>query len=502
MHEGKVPNDPEMMDRFQDLKSLERIVQRIVGEIETFQMPIFSWRLQKRLITKGLISEDIFLPVVAEMAKAFSIETSFHIEEYRGRRLILNKHQKAKEFTQDIVNYAGKLATHLGGTCSFEALFTPKLLKAPIPSALIELDRTIALKFVKDLLSLEKSSLLLQNGSYFAFDGRDERLSLALCGIFYVYKNPIEKDSLMDAAIAPLRERFKQEKTQLVEDSKDAFDEFCLRTTLLVEAEGNTRKPGAALIDLMKNYKPNASFKFQAKIVNQIRANGGVIDSNEFAKVRRDLEIPSSLTSKINTYYSLYRREGSRKNNLYYTLDRGVTGVPGAWAGQLPINDEDLKRRIREKVDRLRETGAYNNESLTLSKFRAEQGDLREYLILHSDFVKVGDHRAAKCLICNRLLPEQLLVAAHVKRRSECSEEERLDLENIAMLQCASCDKLFENKYIFIDEEGFIRINSSIPLTDDLEERLNFVQGNRCDYLTGNPSRREYARAHRAEIGV
>jgi hypothetical protein len=48
-------------------------------------------------------------------------------------------------------------------------------------------------------------------------------------------------------------------------------------------------------------------------------------------------------------------------------------------------------------------------------------------------------------------------VAAHIKRRESCSDEERKCLD-IVMRACKfGCDELFERGYVYIDEKGTIQ---------------------------------------------
>lgn len=122
LERSEIINNPVMKSNREDLASLRKIVEKIVNEINSFTKPIFSWHVQNRLITKGLVAQDLFLPVVSELVESFSIDTSFKIEEYKGQRLILDKETALKSITKDIVIYAGMAATHLGGACSFEAL--------------------------------------------------------------------------------------------------------------------------------------------------------------------------------------------------------------------------------------------------------------------------------------------------------------------------------------------------------------------------------------------
>jgi hypothetical protein len=91
--------------------------------------------------------------------------------------------------------------------------------------------------------------------------------------------------------------------------------------------------------------------------------------------------------------------------------------------------------------------GPTDSESLT--PVREEQCALRRRLL--------GDALDAACALCGRVLPRQLLVAGHIKPRALCSEEERSDLANAAMLVCLmGCDALFEHGYIVVDSGGHI----------------------------------------------
>ena len=53
----------------------------------------------------------------------------------------------------------------------------------------------------------------------------------------------------------------------------------------------------------------------------------------------------------------------------------------------------------------------------------------------------------------------ELLVASHIKRRSECSRGEKKDYRNnvLAMCRCG-CDELFELGYIVVDQQGLVQM--------------------------------------------
>ncbi|MHA7291510.1 hypothetical protein ACX80V_17980 [Arthrobacter sp. MDT3-24] len=101
---------------------------------------------------------------------------------------------------------------------------------------------------------------------------------------------------------------------------------------------------------------------------------------------------------------------------------------------------------------------------------RAEQRYLREALL-----ARYGN----QCAICGRFLPKNLLIAAHIKLRSQSSHRDRLDFAAAAMLACSlGCDALFERGYLTVDDGGLVRTTP----TDDPEllRVLDKLGGSRC----------------------
>ncbi|MDQ0692156.1 HNH endonuclease [Arthrobacter sp. W4I7] len=101
---------------------------------------------------------------------------------------------------------------------------------------------------------------------------------------------------------------------------------------------------------------------------------------------------------------------------------------------------------------------------------RAEQRYLRQALL-----ARYGN----QCAICGRHLPKNLLIAAHIKLRSESSEADRLNFDAAAMLACSlGCDALFERGYLTVDDGGLVRTTP----TDDPEllHVLDQLRGSRC----------------------
>lgn len=94
-----------------------------------------------------------------------------------------------------------------------------------------------------------------------------------------------------------------------------------------------------------------------------------------------------------------------------------------------------------------------DTDGMTLRSYRREQRLVRGAL-----GIGTGDpDRQHPCGICGQQLPERLLAAAHLKPRRYCTEEERLDLPNIAMPACTlGCDALYEHGFLTVDKGGQI----------------------------------------------
>jgi hypothetical protein len=107
------------------------------------------------------------------------------------------------------------------------------------------------------------------------------------------------------------------------------------------------------------------------------------------------------------------------------------------------------------------------------SHSRSEQGIFRTHLF--------GKKLVAACDLCGRMLPRELLVAAHIKKRASATDEERRDL-NIVMSACKlGCDELYERGFVYVDENGTIGVNnSSAAVTPDLVRHAKTLYGLKC----------------------
>ncbi len=83
--------------------------------------------------------------------------------------------------------------------------------------------------------------------------------------------------------------------------------------------------------------------------------------------------------------------------------------------------------------------------------YRGEQAALKRRLLPGA---------TGECALCGRELPAAFLIGAHIKKRAMCSDEEKRDLANIAMLACTfGCDALFEHGYVAVGPGGVLQVS-------------------------------------------
>lgn len=100
-----------------------------------------------------------------------------------------------------------------------------------------------------------------------------------------------------------------------------------------------------------------------------------------------------------------------------------------------------------------------------VSQSRKEQAFLRTVL--------TQGKNQQQCCICQQIFPVEMLVAAHIKKRSSCSLAEKKDFINVAALMCKlGCDSLFENGYIAVID-GKIQQNSNRTTTSHLQKYID-----------------------------
>jgi hypothetical protein len=152
------------------------------------------------------------------------------------------------------------------------------------------------------------------------------------------------------------------------------------------------------------------------------------------------------------------RSKGMDGENTDFDGDRQTVALPLEGMGFLV---EDLRQKLgEENIERFDDLepaqvvaqaraflGA--TDGVAERRFRREQRLLRKALGLGN-----GSHC---CYLCGREFPDQLLVAAHIKKRSACDDHEKVDIPAVAMITCAlGCDALFEQGFVVVDGNGVV----------------------------------------------
>ena len=121
-------------------------------------------------------------------------------------------------------------------------------------------------------------------------------------------------------------------------------------------------------------------------------------------------------------------------------------------------------------------------------KTRKEQAYLRRALF--------GDKVVESCACCGEQFPVSMLVTAHIKKRSYCSHEERLDTSVVLAMCKFGCDELYENGYIVVSNGGVIQANEK-PSTDAVNARVNALEGRKMvGFSDANKPYFEWHRQH------
>lgn len=122
-------------------------------------------------------------------------------------------------------------------------------------------------------------------------------------------------------------------------------------------------------------------------------------------------------------------------------------------------------------------------------KTRKEQAFLRVNLLKGST--------EGCCVICHQVLPADLLVAAHIKKRSICKKTEKMDFKNIVALMCKlGCDDFFEKGYIGVESSKVIA-NKKKVTTPFVNAAISKLIGNAVPNWSGN---KKYYEWHKKNV--
>ena len=124
-------------------------------------------------------------------------------------------------------------------------------------------------------------------------------------------------------------------------------------------------------------------------------------------------------------------KAGGRQRYTYQLVPAGLT--------QSHASDDATYRGIRARLQKL---FALGTDVSSESTRRREQGILQDWLF--------DGKTVLNCAICDRVFSSAALVAAHKKKRSFCSDKERLDPHVVMPLCLFGCDFLYERGLVLI----------------------------------------------------
>lgn len=200
-----------------------------------------------------------------------------------------------------------------------------------------------------------------------------------------------------------------------------------------------------------------------------------------------------------------------RKENIPYASFNRVVGYKPNFSPQgLMVLDEEKSERAILEFD-FGTAGGYRPD-LNTEAFRSTVNELeelyeskepldrrrktlgrREQKMLRSHLF--GSEKTSTCTICGRKMPVQLLVAAHIKKRSECTRAEKLDYKhNVAPMCKLGCDDLFENGFLVVNE-GTVEQGPVELSTKAVRQYVDKVSGRKCEYW--DTESRPYFKFHR-----
>jgi len=146
------------------------------------------------------------------------------------------------------------------------------------------------------------------------------------------------------------------------------------------------------------------------------------------------------------------------------------------------FDDSEIKRKkVEIQLNRLS-----NLNQISIAKRRTEQYILREFLF--------SGKLIGSCAICSNEYPIKFLATAHIKKRSECSDEEKKDI-NVVMPACyLGCDKLFEEGYVTVTN-GLIKNNIlKTTTTQPIIKYIKKIENKNCSYY--NENTKKYFKQH------
>ncbi|MDJ0357680.1 HNH endonuclease signature motif containing protein [Paenarthrobacter sp. PH39-S1] len=196
-------------------------------------------------------------------------------------------------------------------------------------------------------------------------------------------------------------------------------------------------------------------------------------------QVHRDLALRTLASDKYGPVNTL----GGLRNGYFFPLNtEGALALLGQ-AGVKIVTETASTDVLHDITSEPAFEGLSDKSSIVA--VRREQRFLRDQQL---------KRRGNVCSLCGESFPTAFLVAAHIKPRWACTEDERMDIHHVSMLACLfGCDALFELGYIAINDDG--KIEHGSQGFQQVEHKTKCIIGLTC--LAFNDQSREYYSWHR-----
>jgi hypothetical protein len=222
-------------------------------------------------------------------------------------------------------------------------------------------------------------------------------------------------------------------------------------------------------------------YEFSIPILTQSNVKKFIAFIDGFKKFRKDInfrEIKDCSTTDFGP-----SKKGTLSQLSIIKLDKKKLSIlldAAFFNTDYTVSRDKIASKYKDLIDKAKNLDNTDGDSISNAS-RKEHYYAKKLLFFDKD--------EEKCACCKKLLPIKLLVCAHIKKRSECSEIERKDIENIVFPMCSfGCDKLYESGYIYVDRGIFKSKDIANINNEALKSELLKVHGKKCLYYNSKSS--------------
>ncbi|WP_412473815.1 hypothetical protein [Halobacteriovorax sp. YZS-1-1] len=403
-------------------------------------------KLNSGLMKEGLITEDIFIQGILNLCEDIGIGDGYLIVNSNFDKAGKSEYEAGDPLyitRKDSLNY-------LKGVWKQVKTAPGQVGLAPVEYSLSGISDEYKTVIREHIYSSTDSLVIsFDNQEYYIFESRDNFLENNLEKMFSL-KDSYSIEALLHGISLVMKKRTQREPPY---PSLKIVDKYFMTTDkLIVEDRGR--------VLFHKDVEASILSAEESKLVEYLR---------EHKKVKYP-EIREMFNEKSKAFASVLLKSPF----LYKDISAGRKGYEYYLLKDFPIANESTGSisRIDVLINKLKALKGKGTDRLVDSRSR------KEHKIL-SDIIFSGKSSEV-CAICLKKLPVELLCCAHKKKRSDATEDERLN-PNIVMPLCyLGCDKLYENDFIRVEDGQVVR-GENMNHSELLQDALDKVLGNELD---------------------